>query len=77
MKIAQPIEVTDVNLLKEWISKSGLKIGYIIDQLGISRAAWDQKINGGIPFRKSEAYAISSMLGMTDDVSSKIFCSKG
>ena len=77
MKTAQPVEITDVNLLKEWIAKSGLKIAYIIDQLGISRAAWDQKIKGAIPFRKSEVYAISSILGMTDEVSTKIFCPKG
>ena len=57
----------DVELLDKAIEKSGLKIGYIADALGITRQAFDMKRKGKTAFRKSEIYVICDLLKITDD----------
>ena len=56
----------DVELLEEYIDKSGLKINYICEQLGITRQAFDKKKKGVIAFRQSEVYVICDLLRITD-----------
>lgn len=58
-------------LLDNKIESSGLKIGYIVEQLGISRNGFDKKRNGEIPFRKAEIYVLCDLLGITDDAEKK------
>lgn len=67
------IQPIDTELLDEWIEKSGYKVGFIVEKMGISRTAFDQKRKGRIPFRKSEVYVLCDMLQLTNDVATKIF----
>lgn len=64
----------DVTLLDQAIENSGLKIGYIVDALGITRQAFDRKRKGLNAFRKSEVYVMCDLLKITDnDLKTKIF----
>lgn len=64
-------------LLDEWIGNSGLKISFIADKLGLSRAGFDMKRNGEIPFRKAEIYVLCDLLRITDEAEQeKIFPEK-
>ena len=65
------IQPIDGQLLDEWITKSGYKIGYIIEKLGISRTAFE------ISFRKSEVYVLCDMLQIPNDEATKIFYPEG
>jgi len=69
------VKTQDVNteLLKEYISKSGLRISYIVDTLGISRQAFDKKCKGIISFRAPEVYVICDLLKIPDNVKADIF----
>ena len=64
----------DTALLDEYIEKSGLKVSFISEQLGISRQAFDKKRKGAVAFRQSEVYVICDLLRITDaDTKAKIF----
>lgn len=58
--------MVDSVLLDEKIKQSGLKVNYIADTLGISRAGFDKKRNNKTPFRKSEIYVICDLLKIYD-----------
>lgn len=64
----------DPALLDEYIGKSGLKLGHIIDKLGLSRASWHRKKTGAIPFRASEVYVLCDLLRIPEEDQGKIFC---
>lgn len=67
----------DTALLDEYIKKSGLRISYICETLGISRQAFDRKRKGLICFRQSEVYVLCDLLRIRDnDVKNKIFYPK-
>ena len=64
----------DTKLLEEYIEKSGLRVGYICKQLGISRQAFDKKKKGITAFRQSEIYVVCDLLRITDvSVKNQIF----
>lgn len=63
----------DTELLKKAIVKSGLKLSYIVDTLGMSRQAFHKKQKGDTPFRQSEVYVICDLLKLNPEESSKIF----
>lgn len=63
----------DTDLLKEEIDKSGLKTGYLAEQLGLSYQGFRLKRNGVIPFRKLEVEALASLLGMSEEAKNQIF----
>ena len=67
----------DTELLNEYIKKSGYRIDYIVDTLGISRQAFDRKRKGNISFRAPEVYVLCDMLKIPEDVKPKIFCLNG
>lgn len=67
----------DTELLNEYIKKSGYRIDYIVDTLGISRQAFDRKRKGNISFRAPEVYVLCDMLKIPDDIKPKIFCLNG
>ena len=69
--------MTDTQLLEDKIKSSGLKIGYIVDKLGISRQAWDKKKKNEIPFRAAEVYVLCDLLNISDEDKPKFFCRKG
>lgn len=67
----------DVELLEDYIKKSGLRIGFICHQLGISRQMFDRKRKGKNSFRQSEVYVLCDLLKISDDATKvKIFYPK-
>ena len=67
-------QYVDTEKLDEAIKKSGIRPGFLIEQLGISRQAFDQKKKGIIMFRKSEVMLLQYILKIPDDDLLKIFC---
>ena len=65
--------MVNTQMLDNEIEKSGLKISYIIDKLGISRQAFDKKRKGKTPFRASEVYVLCDLCKIDDAVKPKIF----
>lgn len=64
----------DTELLDQYIKNSGLRISYILEQIGISRQAFDKKRKGIYAFRQSEVYVLCDLLRITDaSEKSKIF----
>lgn len=59
--------MVNAQLLDEYIIKSGLKIGYICEQLGISRAAFSKKRRGITPFKAAEIYVLCDILHIGTD----------
>ena len=59
-------------LLDEYIERSGLKVRYICEKLGISNQALCSKRRGDTPFKASEVYVLCDLLNITDD-KDKIF----
>ena len=55
-------QYVDKGRLEDAIAESGLRIGYIADQLGISLQGFRLKRNGKVPFRKLEIDALSNFL---------------
>lgn len=64
-------------LLDEAIEKSGLKIGFIIEKLGLSPNGFYKKRKGITSFRKSEIYVLCDLLRLTEEQAEKIFYPKG
>lgn len=56
----------DTALLDDAIEKSGLRVNYIIEKLGISRQAFDRKRKGRYAFRQSEVYVLCDLLNLDD-----------
>lgn len=63
----------DTALLEDAIERSGLKIGYIVEQLGLSRQAFDKKRKGINAFRQSEVFVLKSILNLDNNETVKIF----
>ena len=59
--------MVNTQLLDEYIAKSGLKIGYICEILGITRQAFGKKRRGIVPFKAAEIYVLCDYLHITDD----------
>lgn len=70
MKKAQNV---DTEMLTNVIKESGLRTGFIVDKLGISRQAFYGKKNGKIAFRQSEIYVLCDLLKLNNETSMKIF----
>lgn len=66
----------NTQLLDAKIEASGLKIGYIIEKLGLSRNGFDKKRKGITPFRVSEVYVLKDLLKLTDEDEVIIFYPK-
>lgn len=57
----------DTELLNEYIDKSGLRVSFIAETLGISRQAFDKKRKGVSAFRQSEVYVLCDLLKIYDN----------
>lgn len=57
--------MTDIDALEARISDSGLKIGYIIEKLGLSRQGFNNKITGKTEFTISEVAILCDILDIT------------
>ena len=70
-------KMTNTALLKDLINKSGLKIGFIADYLGISRQLLWRKINNLSPFNQYEIDKLCEILKITNlKVKEAIFFAK-
>ena len=67
--------MTDTKLLREMIAKSGLKLGYIAQQMGLSRQALQQKINNDRDFKAGEVNELSRLLQLDNPTREAIFFS--
>lgn len=63
----------NTQLLDEHIESSGLKLGYIVEKLGLSRNGFDKKRKGKTQFRVAEIYVISDLLKLSDSERNDIF----
>ena len=63
----------DEQLLNQYIDKRGYKLGFIIEQLGISRQAFDKKMKNVNQFRASEVYVLCDLLKISETDKHKIF----
>ena len=63
----------DTALFNKAIEDSGLRIGFITDTLGISRAAFDKKRKGRTSFRLSEVYVLCDLLNIDECGKKRIF----
>ena len=68
--------MTNKELLDEYISKSGLKISYIAEKLGITVQSFCNKRKNLSSFKAAEIYVLCDLLNIGDD-KDKIFCTKG
>ena len=65
--------MTNTNLLKKKIEKSGLKIYFIAQKLGITYQSLLNKINNKTEFVASEIEKLSALLHLTDEDRKQIF----
>ena len=63
---------TNKDLLDEYIRKSGLKISFLAEKLGITVQSFGQKRNNMSNFKAAEIYVLCDLLNITDD-KDKIF----
>ena len=63
----------NTQLLDSRIEQSGLKVGYIVDTLGLSRNGFDKKRKGKTSFRTAEIYVLCDLLKLSDADRSDIF----
>jgi hypothetical protein len=66
-------QVTDTVKLLELINKSGLKLGYIASQMGISRFTLYNKIQNRTEFRVSEIIKMCELLCIDYDSREQVF----
>lgn len=57
--------MTNTEMLKDIIDKSGLKVGFIADYVGISRQSLWNKINNQSPFNQYEIDKMCDVLKIT------------
>lgn len=65
--------MVNTQLLDMKIEESGLRIGYIIEKIGLSRNGFDKKRKGKTPFRIAEIYVLCDLLRLSDSEKSEIF----
>lgn len=63
----------NTQLLDKKIESSGLKVGFIVDQIGLSRNGFDKKRKGKTPFRVAEVYVLCDLLRLSEEERRKIF----
>lgn len=59
--------MTNVKLLAAKIKESGLKKGYIAEQLGISKASLTSLLNNKVEFKTSQLVVMCRLLNITDN----------
>lgn len=69
--------MTNTEMIREKIEKSGLKLNYICEQLGLSWGGLANKIENRTEFRQSEIVTLSQILRLTDEEREQIFFSLG
>lgn len=67
--------MTNCEELREAIDKSGLKMGFIAANIGVSPATMTNKVSGRTEFTASEIAKMSDLLKLTRQQRDKIFLS--
>lgn len=57
--------MTDTDLLMDYVKKSGLKLGFIAEQLNLSRFGLAKKIKNNSEFKASEIEKLCNLLNIT------------
>ena len=65
--------MVNTQLLEERIHQSGLKVGFIVQTVGLSHNGFYKKLRGKTPFRTAEIYVISDLLRLSDADKNAIF----
>lgn len=65
--------MTNTKLLRDKIGSSGLKIGYIAEQINITYQGFLNKLNNETEFKASEIKMLQSILGLTNKERDAIF----
>ena len=68
--------MTNTNLLKQYIEKSGYKKGFIVKQLGITAYGFAQKVNNKSEFKASEIDTLCRLLKIGAKDKAVIFFAK-
>ena len=68
--------MTDIELLKECIKDSGMKMNAIAEKSGVNRVTLYSRLNGIGEFTATEIVGLASALHMTDALRDRIFLSK-
>lgn len=63
----------NTQLLDEKINKSGFKVGYLVETLGLSRNGFDKKRKGKTPFRAAEIYVLCDLLNLSESDKMAVF----
>ena len=67
------IQRVDTKKFDDAVARSGYKVSYIVDTLGISRQSYDRKRKGLNAFRKSEIFVLVNLLNLNDMEKREIF----
>ena len=65
--------MTNTELLRDVINKSGLTITFISDKMGLTREGLYNKLNGLSEFKASEIVRLSEILHLSSEKREKIF----
>ena len=65
--------MTNVELLKEKIAQSGLKISFISESCGLSKQGFYNKMNGKTEFKQSEIATMKKILNLTNEDAEELF----
>lgn len=65
--------MTDTNMLKKEIARSGLKYKYVAEQLGLTPYGLQKKIKNMTEFKASEIRSLTEILGLTNEKRDRIF----
>ena len=63
----------NTQLLDDKIERSGFKVGYLVEKLGLSRNGFDRKRKGVYPFRAAEIYVLCDLLKISEAEKAEIF----
>lgn len=65
--------MTDTKLLRFHIAKSGFKLAFLAEQLGISRQSLQKKIDNDTEFKASEVDGLSRLLNLSVAEKEQVF----
>lgn len=65
--------MTNKKLLEQYIARSGLKKGYLVERLGMSRQGFRNCLNNRAEFRASHIQILCELLGLDSELKEAIF----
>lgn len=65
--------MTDIARLREVLARSGFKLQFLADQLGLTRAGFYLKCEGKTEFKQTEIRDLTELLGLSQEERDRIF----